>query len=84
MTCGILCVMRREGRGVLHLDNYSPLKAICLGGGGGGGGEKKKNKRKKKDNGKEREPAVLYLTNRGVAAVNGSALREVGVLSYSG
>ena len=29
MTCGMLCVMRREGRGVLHLDKYSPPKAIC-------------------------------------------------------
>ena len=55
MTCGMLCVMRRERRGVLHLDKYSPPKAICL----GGRGEKKKKKRKKKDNGKEREPAVL-------------------------
>ena len=29
MTCGMLCVIRREGRGVLHLDKYSPPKAIC-------------------------------------------------------
>ena len=27
MTCGMLCVMRRERRGVLHLDKYSPPKA---------------------------------------------------------
>ena len=46
--------------------------------------EKGKRKRKKKNNGKEREPAVLLLTKRGVAAVNESPLREVGVLSYSG
>ena len=58
MTCGILCVMRREGRGVLHLDKYSPPKAI-------GSGERREEKmekeeeRKKKDNGKEREPTVL-------------------------
>ena len=66
MTCGMLCVMRREGRGVLHLGKYSPPKAICSveeerkrekekrrrk--------EKKKKKRKKKDNGKERELAFL-------------------------
>ena len=29
MTCGMLCVIRREIRGVLHLDKYSPPKAIC-------------------------------------------------------
>ena len=29
MTCGMLCVMRREGKGVLHLGKYSPPKAIC-------------------------------------------------------
>ena len=66
MTCGMLCVMRREGRGVLHLGKYSPPKAICSveeerkrekekrrrk--------EKKEKERKKKDNEKEREPAVL-------------------------
>ena len=68
MTCGMLCVMRKERRGVLHLDKYSPPKANLFGGGGGGGGgggcggkrrEKGKRKRKKKNNGKEREPAVL-------------------------
>ena len=43
MTCGMLCVMRREGRGVLHLGKYSPPKGFFFwGGGGGGGGEKKK------------------------------------------
>ena len=25
----MLCVMRREGRGVLYLGKYSPPKAIC-------------------------------------------------------
>ena len=66
MTCGILCVMRREGRGVLHLDKYSPPKGICSRGGGGGGGgmgkrrrKRGKKERKKKENGKEREPAIL-------------------------
>ena len=61
MTCGMLCVMRRERRGVLHLDKYSPPKSNLLGGGGGGGEmrEKGKRKRKKKNNGKEGEPAVL-------------------------
>ena len=66
MTCGMLCVMRREGRGVLHLGKYSPPKAICS-----VEEERKREKekkkeekrkekeRKKKDNGKEREPAVL-------------------------
>ena len=68
MTCGMLCVMRREGRGVLHLDKYSPPKEICW-----VEEERKREKekrrrkekrekekeRKKKDNGKEREPALL-------------------------
>ena len=64
MTCGMLCVMRRERRGVLHLDKYSPPKANLFGGGGGGGGggekrEKGKKENKEEKNGKEREPAVL-------------------------
>ena len=67
MTCGMLCVMRRERRGVLHLDKYSPPKAICSGRKRREKGkkekrrrkEKKKKKIKKKDNGKEREPAFL-------------------------
>ena len=59
MTCGMLCVMRREGRGVLHLDKYSPPKEICSGRRGEKKGKKKEKKRKKKDNGKEREPAIL-------------------------
>ena len=65
MTCGLLCVMRREGRGVLHLGKYSPPKAICYGKRREKGKKKreeekrKKKERKKKDNGKEREPAVL-------------------------
>ena len=67
MTCGMLCVMRRERRGVLHLDKYSPPKANLFRGkrrekGKNKIGEekrKRKKKRKKKDNGKEREPAVL-------------------------
>ena len=67
MTCGMLCVMRREGRGVLHLGKYSPPKAICS-----GEEERKKEKEKrrrkekKKKKKKERrkttkmkEPAVL-------------------------
>ena len=67
MTCGMLCVMRRERRGVPHLDKYSPPKAICSRGRGEKKGkrkeekkkEKRKKKRKKKDNGKEREPTIL-------------------------
>ena len=56
MTCGMLCVMRRERRGVLHLDKYSPPKANLFGGRGGGGGgggvqrgEKKGEKEKKEE-----------------------------------
>ena len=62
----MLCVMRREGRGVLHLGKYSLPKAICS-----VEDERKREKRKdekkrekekerkKKDNKKEREPTVL-------------------------
>ena len=32
MTCGMLCVMRRERRGVLYLDKYSPPKENWFGG----------------------------------------------------
>ena len=65
MTCGMLCVMRREGRDVLHLGKYFPPKAICLVEEERKWGKKKENKREKekernkKDNGKEREPAIL-------------------------
>ena len=67
MTCGMLCVMRKEGRGVLHLGKYSPPKATCsVEEERKREKEKRKNKkeekekeRKKKDNGKEREPIVV-------------------------
>ena len=45
MTCGMLCVMRRERRGVLHLDKYSPQKEILF----GGKEERKKEKEKKEE-----------------------------------
>ena len=50
--------MRRERRGVLHLDKYSPPKENLFGG-KRREKEKKKKKIKNKDKGKEREPAVL-------------------------
>ena len=61
MTCGMLCVMRRERRGVLHLDKYSPPKENWFGGGEKGEDKRKEKEKKidKKNNGKEREPAVL-------------------------
>ena len=62
MTCGMLCVMGRERRGVLHLDKYSPPKAnwcVCVWGGGGGGGggegERKREKEKEKERRKRTE-----------------------------
>ena len=63
MTCGILCVMRKEGRDVLHLYKYSPPKANWFGRGGGGGGgggvvigeEKRKRKRKERRKTTERK-----------------------------
>ena len=45
MTCGMLCVMRRERRGVLHLDKYSPPKAKWF----GGKEERKREKEKKEE-----------------------------------
>ena len=52
MTCGVLGVMRRERRGVLHLDKYSPPKEICS----VGKEERKKGKRKEeKKREKEKE-----------------------------
>ena len=44
MTCGMLCVMRRERRGVLHLDKYSPPKAK-----GFDGKEERKREKEKKE-----------------------------------
>ena len=44
MTCGMLCVTRRERRGVLHLDNSSPPKINRW----GGMEENKKGKREKR------------------------------------
>ena len=51
MTCGMLRVMRRERRGVLHLDKYSPPKANWFG--GGKRREKGKIKREKEKEKKE-------------------------------
>ena len=65
MTCGMLCVMRRERRSVLHLDKYSPPKEIFSVVRGEKKGKRKeekkreKEKEKKEDNGKERESTVL-------------------------
>ena len=48
----MLCVIRRERRGVLHLDKYSPPKAI---GSMGGRGEKKRKRKEEKKKEKEKE-----------------------------
>ena len=45
MTCGMLCVMRRERIGVLHLDKYSPPKENWF----GGKEERKREKEKKEE-----------------------------------
>ena len=55
MTCGMLCVMRRERRGVLHLDKYSPPKAICSGGKRREKGKKKEEKKREKEKEKKEE-----------------------------
>ena len=58
MTCGMLCVIRREGRGVLHLDKYSPPKAICS-----VEDERKREKEKKKKK-KERRKTMERKENQ--------------------
>ena len=60
MTCGMLCVMRRERRGVLHLDKYSPPKANLFGGRGGGGAKR----REKGGKGKERRKIMERKENQ--------------------
>ena len=40
-------MMRRERRGVLHLDKYSPPKEICLGGKRREKGQKKREEKRK-------------------------------------
>ena len=50
MTCGMLCVMKREGRSVLHLDKYSPPKEFCL-----VEEERKREKEKKRRKEKKKE-----------------------------
>ena len=57
MTCGMLCVMRRERRGVLHLDKYSPPKAKLVRWKRREKGEKKigEEKRKEKEKKEERQ-----------------------------
>ena len=47
--------MRREIRGVLHLDKYSPPKAICSGGKRREKGKKKRGEEKRKRKEKEEE-----------------------------
>ena len=55
MTCGMLCVMRREGRGVLHLDKYSPPKAIFSVGRGEKKGKRKEEKKIEKEKKRKKE-----------------------------
>ena len=64
MTCGMLCVMRRERRGVLHLDKYSPLKEKMVGWKEGRKGEKEKRRRKDKRKRKERRKTTERKENQ--------------------
>ena len=50
MTCGMLCVMRRERRGVLHLDKYSRPKKQT-----GSVGKRREREKEKKKEGKKKE-----------------------------
>ena len=51
----MLCVMRKEGRGVLHLGKYSPLKAILFEGKRREKGKKERGEEKRKRKGKKEE-----------------------------
>ena len=51
----MLCVMRRERRGVLHLDEYPPPKAICSVERGGKKGKIKEEKKREKEKEKKEE-----------------------------
>ena len=51
----MLCVMRRERRGVLHLDKYSPPKEIGLGERGEKKGKRKEGKKREKEKEKKEE-----------------------------
>ena len=64
MTCGMLCVMRRERRGVLHLDKYSPPKAICSVGRGEKKGKIKEEKKREKEKRKERRKTTERKENQ--------------------
>ena len=65
MTCGMLCVMKREGRGVLHLDKYSPPKENCsLEEGRKREKEKRRRKEKKKKKKKERRKTTERKENQ--------------------
>ena len=65
MTCGMLCVMRIERRGVIHIDKYSPPKEIGL---VGGKEERKRGKKrgeeKRKRKRKERRKTTERKENR--------------------
>ena len=63
MTCGMLCVMRKEGRGVLQLDKYSPPKEICSGD-EERKREKEKRRRKEKKKKKERRKTTERKENQ--------------------
>ena len=64
MTRGMLCVMRRERRGVLHLDKYSPPKANLWGKKGREKEKKKKKERKKTKEKKKENQLFSYLRTK--------------------
>ena len=66
MTCGMLCVMRREGRGVLHLGKYSPPKAIYS---GEEERKREKEKRRRKEKKKKKKKERRKTTERKELAV---------------
>ena len=63
MTCGMLCVMRRERGGVLHLDKYSLPKANLFGGKRREKGKKKRGEDKRKRKRKERRKTTERKEN---------------------
>ena len=65
MTCGMVCVMRRERRGVLHLDKYSPPKANLFSRKEERKRKRKEKGRKKKENGKKKRTSSSLNYEKG-------------------
>ena len=77
MTCAMLCVMRRERRGLLHLDKYSPPKDILF---GGKRREKEKEKKEEIQRKGKRTSSSLINKQRSCSSEQISTLKGKGSL----